>query len=363
MIINLVIKNIKNSILEFRKVYVLMLLSQFVAIICIFFSYGIYGNYSAKMQELNIDSYSIGTSFENTKVVNIKECLPQLLNEFDYKLDYVFVGGFWNDTPVSMHFEYHNGMYDISKTVQDNIKLESGRTISIEDMTDGLNVVFSYRGETDEVGDIICIDSVDFEVIGVDEVAPGDLSIPFTASNNDIKVFVVIFNFRELPTQADYSIIKNTFEKKFGKNVSIDEFDIRDEEELISMKSIIVISVAIGIISALNTCLMYGYIISKRRKQMAVYGIIGASKGLRLAINELEIVIVSLVIEITGFLLYRCMLQAIITDIYESSVSLYSFKSYGIMMSIYFICIFSISFIMLKIMNKKELVEMLKQAG
>lgn len=363
MIINLVIKNIKNSILEFRKVYLLMLLSQFVAIICIFFSYGIYGNYSAKMQELNIDSYSIGTSFENTKVVNIKECLPQLLNEFDYKLDYVFVGGFWNDTPVSMHFEYHNGMYDISKTVQDNIKLESGRTISIEDMTDGLNVVYSYRGETDEVGDIICIDSVDFEVIGVDEVAPGDLSIPFTASNNDIKVFVVIFNFRELPTQADYSIIKNTFEKKFGKNVSIDEFDIRDEEELISMKSIIVISVAIGIISALNTCLMYGYIISKRRKQMAVYGIIGASKGLRLAINELEIVIVSLVIEITGFLLYRCMLQAIITDIYDTNVSLYSFKSYGIMMLIYFICIFSITFVVLKIMNKKKLVKMLRQSG
>ena len=125
MIINLVIKSIKNSILEFRNVYVLMLISQFVAVICIFFSYGIYGNYSAKMQELNIDSYSIGTSFEDTKVASIKECLPQLLNEFDYKLDYVFVGGFWNDTPVSMHFEYHNGMYDVSKTVQDNTRLES----------------------------------------------------------------------------------------------------------------------------------------------------------------------------------------------------------------------------------------------
>lgn len=362
MIINLVIKNIKNSILEFRKVYVLMLISQFVAVICIFFSYGIYGNYSAKMQELNIDSYSIGTSFEDTKVASIKECLPQLLNEFDYKLDYVFVGGFWNDTPVSMHFEYHNGMYDVSKTVQDNTRLESGRVISTEDMIYGLNVVYTHRGEMDEVGDTICISNVDFEVIGVDELAPGNLSIPFTASNNDIKVFTVMFNFKELPTQNDYLMIKHTFEEKFGEKALVDEFEIRDEEELISIKSIIIISIAIGIISALNTCLIYSYIIKKRRKQMAVYGIIGASKGLRLAINELEIIIVSLVIEITGFLLYRCMLQKIITDIYDTNVSLYSFKSYGIMMLIYFICIFSITFVVLKIMNKKKLVKMLRQS-
>lgn len=361
MIINLVIKNIKNSILEFHKVYILMLISQFIAIICIFFSYGIYGNYSAKMQELNIDAYTIGTYYENTKVVNIKECLPELLNEFESKLDYVFVGGFWNNTPISMYFEYHNGMYDISETIQDNTRLESGRVISTEDVSSGLNVVYTYRGEMDEVGDIICINSVDFEVIGVDEVTPGQLSIPFTASNNDINVFAVMFNFKELPTQNDYLIIKDAFEGKFGENVLIDEFDIRDEEELISIKSIIIISIAIGIISALNTCFMYGYIISKRRKQMAVYGIIGASERLRLAINELEIIIVSLVIELTGFVLYRCMLQKIITDIYDSNVSLYSFKSYGIMMLIYFICIYSITFVMLKIMNKKKLVEMLRQ--
>lgn len=360
MIINLVMKNIKNSMFELKKVYVLMLISQFVAVICIFFSYGIYGSYSAKLQELNIDSYNIGAYFENTKVISVKECLPQILNELEQKLDYMFVGGYCDGIPISMHFEYHDTLYDISETIQNRTGVETGRYILSKDMIEGKNVVYTHRGEIDEVGNIISINGEEFEVIGVDELTPGNFSIPFTATNENISVVTVMFNFRELPNQTEYLIIKNAFEEKFGNDVVMDEFDIRDEEELISIKSIIVISIAIGIISALNTCLMYGYIIGERRKQMAIYGIIGASKGLRLAINELEIIMVSLAVEITGFVLYKFILQNTITDIYDSSVSLYSFKSYGIMMLIYFICICSITFVMLMIMNKKKLVEMLR---
>lgn len=50
-------------------------------------------------------------------------------------------------------------------------------------------------------------------------------------------------------------------------NYTMDEFDIKNNDELTSYRTIIAISVSIGIISALNTCLMYGYIVSQRKNK------------------------------------------------------------------------------------------------
>ena len=362
MVIKLAIKNIINSIGEFHKVYFLMMLSQMIAVISIFFSYGIFGSYSAKMQDLSIDSYAINAYFTDSNVGILKQCISATFDEIEDKLDYFFVAGAWEEEMISMYSEYHNGSYSLSKTIFENAKVENGRYISNEDIKNSSCVLYSLRGDEDKVDDIISIAGKEFKVIGVDERSPGHYIIPFNACDDNIKVVMITVVFKKLPAQNDYLALKKGLEKSFGENVTVDEFEIKDEEELISVRSIIAISIIIGIISALNTCLLYGYIIKKRRKQMAVYGIIGASKGMCLAINEMEIMIVSFVMETVGFIIYRLGLQGIITSVYENSVNLYGVKSYTIMLLVYILCIFIITFIMLNLINREELAVMMRRS-
>lgn len=94
---------------------------------------------------------------------------------------------------------------------------------------------------------------------------------------------------------------------------------------------------------------------------MAVYGIVGASKTLRLAIQQMEIMLVSLAMELVGFLLFRFALQDLLVSVYETGVRLYGAKSYVIMLTAYTLCIFLITYLMLKIMNREKLTDMMRR--
>lgn len=46
--ISMVLRNIQNSFINFRKIFILLIVSQIISIMSIFFVYGIYGSYAAK---------------------------------------------------------------------------------------------------------------------------------------------------------------------------------------------------------------------------------------------------------------------------------------------------------------------------
>lgn len=362
MVIKLALKNIKNSIVEFSREYSLLIVSQLVAVISIFFAYGIFGSYSAKMQEIDIDSYNFGATVEVGKVGQLRESLPEMLEGMQDRLDYVFIGGFQDDMRVSMYFEYDNGEYKSADTTNKNAPVDEGRNISDKDLRDGSNVVCISGDIEGMIGYTVDIGDTGFQVIGRRNIGANYLEIPFTAESDDLELFVISLIFEQLPKQSDYIMFRDTIEGLFGDEVIVDEFKLKDADEIISMKSIIVISVAIGIVSALNTCLIYGYIISRRKKQMAVYGIIGAAKGIRLLINEVEIMLVSASIVVIGFIVYRFGIEKKIVEVYASSVSVYGFKSYFIMIMLYMICIFVATYIMLNLVTSRRLTDMLRRA-
>ena len=363
MIIKIVLKNIKNSFKNFRKIYSLLIVSQLVSILSIFFVYGIFTSYSDKMTELDIESYRIGASFSLSKddyIKELKDCLPEILEPIEQKLDFMFVAGADNGVMIDMHTEYDNGTYLLSKTVMENLVLEDGRKLSDEDVWQENKVIYSGRLEEDQPGKKISIAGTEFEVVGTDSNNMGDFEIPFSVCPDDVKLCYASFIFKELPTQKDYDLIKNTFDGVFGANYELEEFELQNEETVISYRTNMVISIAICVISALNTCLLYGYIVSQRRKQMAVYGIIGASQGRRLAINEVEIMLVSGITALIGFVIFKLGLENIILSIYESS-DLYTVEVYLGMIAGYVISIFVFTFILLLTMNRDKLADMLRR--
>lgn len=361
MIITLVLKNIKNSFQSFRKIYLLLIVSQLISVISIFFVYGVYTSYSAKMQELDVNSYTIGTVFDEGDIGMLKECLPEIMEQMGRKVDYLFISATTEEQLICMYTEYHSGSYTVADTVSKNDILVSGRQLSHEDEKNESKVIYSMGGEKHKVGDKIDIAGVEFEVVGVDGKKARSIMIPFSSCPDDVSLWQLIFNFEQLPTEKEYKVIKNKLESVFGDRVTIDEFQLKDQETIISYRTTIIISIAIGLISALNTCLLYGYIISQRQKQMAIYGIVGASKGLRLMMNELEIMLVDIAVVIMGYVIFRFGLQDMITRIYESSVELYSINAYLIMMVMYVICIFVFTIFLLMVMNRDKLTDMLRR--
>lgn len=362
MILKLILKSIKNSFRNFRKIYLLLIVSQFISVISIFFVYGIFTSYSVKMQELDIDSYQIGTQFEGGDIGTLRECLPEIMDQIGRKLDYFWVSGITDEWMISMHTESHNETYTLADSVMENFEATGGSTLTHEDAANKNNVVFVASAEY-KPGDKLNIAGTEFEVVGVNENGHRDdvIYIPFSSCPAEVNLHLVYFNFEKLPTQKDYDCIKNTFKSVFGDDVTIDEFQLQDQETIISYRTTIIISIAIGLVSALNTCLLYGYIISQRQKQMAIYGIVGASKGLRLMMNELEIMLVDIVVVLMGFVMFRFGLEDVIATVYESSVELYSMKAYLIMMAMYVACIFVFTTVLLIIMNRDKLTDMVRR--
>ena len=80
--ISMVLRNIQNSFINFRKIFILLIVSQIISIMSIFFVYGIYGSYAAKMQEIEPVSYTHLDVYKRQGVGSVLSFLPIIITLF-----------------------------------------------------------------------------------------------------------------------------------------------------------------------------------------------------------------------------------------------------------------------------------------
>lgn len=339
--LSLVIKNIKNSILGYRNIYIILIVSQLITAVMLFFVYGVFGSFNAELKEYEVTEVRIHASFnEEAKMYQLKRCLPAVLDEVQNRMEFVGVIGRDDNTNVTIRDAYKNGNYRLADFVLDMEKLLEGRWITEEEATVGDKVVvIPYNGS---VGDTVVISGESFEVIGVtNNRTAAELSdkleiyVSFMSAPDNLSIGSCVIQFKQLPTQEEYDLFRDALTAEFGDEVYFPEFEIKDEEEIVSIKTIIAMSVLIGIIAALDTALLYGYILKRRKKQMAVYGIVGIKHFQRVFINEMEIMIISIITTTIGFVLFKFVLEDVVNLIYENAYSVYTTQAYTMMMAIY----------------------------
>lgn len=346
----LVFRNIKNSIKGYRSVYITLIISQIISIIMLFFAYGVFGSFNLSKQEYNAENYTMGAYMNIGANVYIDEFIPvftKILEQTEPRMNYFVVIGERNEEGIMIRTdnEYHNGRFSGSRKCMERDSLSSGRFATEEEINSGAMVAVTE--DVGVVGETIEFGGAEYKITGKEAGRIcKTISVSLMAFPDKWPIDAFSIHFEKLPTAKDYEVFKTELENAFGDKVVVEETEILDREKVIAMNSIITMSVLIGVIAALDTALLYGYIVEKRRKQMAIMGILGAKRIDRILINEVEIMFVTIITSLIGWLLFQGVFEELIQNIYENVVEIYYGKVYAIMVGIYILCVFIITLIL-----------------
>jgi ABC-type antimicrobial peptide transport system permease subunit len=228
------------------------------------------------------------------------------------------------------------------------------------EMNDGSRVLIGYN--VGNVGDTYILAGEEFEVIGVLNTAfnPDDvnLHIPLSSVNEEFTSGFVSLFFAKLPTKADYDTFVTVLRSHYGDNVQFSDFEPMNVDDIIAYNSIIILALAIGVVAALDTILVYNYLMKKRKKQMAIFGIEGAKRIHQILINETEVLIITVLTAVTGVTVFRLVIEKILMEVYEIGIPIFSVKVYGIMLLAYIGCIFMGTLVMTVINSRKKVLDM-----
>lgn len=366
MVIKLSLRNIRNTFKNFKKIFCLLVISQLIAVILIYFAYGIYCNYNESLQEVTIDSYTIMANFseeESSEFGELKECFNDTLLEVEDRLNFFYILASDEDKMINIHNEYHDGKFFISKEVAKNVIISEGYYLSDEDVSNGKNVIAAHS--LGNVDDEVEIAGIKYKIVGIieqDDTETKCLDIPYAATPDSVRLRCIILNFKKLPRQSDYVAFKDSLESKFGDKVQVDEFKLKDVEEITSIHSIMIFAIAISVITGVDTCLLFGYIISRRKKQSAVLELVGGKRINIFTICELEVMIISLLDTIIGFIFYKICIEERLQNMYGNAMGVYSRERYLIISVIYLLSILLITSIMVWKHTFYTVKEMLRRA-
>lgn len=348
--LQLAFKNIKKSFGAYRNIYVLFLVSQLVSVIVLLFSYGTVTSYELKKEEQTAKGCYVYARFiEPVSVISVRDVIPELVEPMNERVAHTFVeiDSSYEELEITCIMEYYNGRYSVPSEAFPQSRLYDGRYIDEMEMNDGSRVAFGYLdyesfkdGTVFSVGDKYTLFGEEYEIVGIiDGGPPARLTIPINSVTEDMKTSLLYVEFNRLTTKSDYDSFTEVVNENFSGNVRISDFGIVNFDNIIEYDSIIMLAVIIGVISTLNTILIYNYIMKKRKKQMAIYRIEGAGRMQQIAICEIEVVLVTVITSIVGVLIFNSGMDELIIDAYNISMPVYSAKIYLIMLGIYAGCI------------------------
>ena len=368
----LALRNIKSSFRGYRSIYALLLVSQLVAVIILFFVYGTITSYNIKKEEKRMGETHIYARFEeHVSVISVREILPEILSQMEDRMEYSFIDitSPYDDLEITCIMEYHNGRYSVPSDPFPDDRLVSGRYIDEEEMNDGSKVAFAYfdkmsieEGEIFQIGDTCDLFGEKYEIVGVIEggIHPR-VTIPLNSCTEDMKTRWVSVTFYEFPTMSDYNIFKDTITRYYGSNATFNDFEPVELDDFISYNSVIALSLAIGVIAALDTILVYNFLMKKRRKQMAVFGIEGATRIQQIGIWEIEILIITILTTLAGVAIFKIGIEDGLLNVYKIRMSIFNIKVYATMLGAYIGCILVGSGLIVAINIRKKVLDMRRE--
>lgn len=372
--------NIKSFFVNKKPIFILMLFSVICSCIMIHFSYGLFQNYQLKKQydlsdkkeialtlsgtfeeiadkELNADEFYLKTNETSDYYVTL-ELLKKYLAEFDdsfaEKLKYIEATAVVDELPFRMDFSIKNGLIiksdEFEKEVENNAMLESGRYFTKEEYQNGKRVAISWdyrhwntlsspvsnRLAVDE--NTLRIQGKNYEIIAYGTIDNDRPTIPIT-SLDDTTPFTekIIFHFRKSVRQEQYDVVAEKTKQILEDRAVVELASLPDDDAVYLYNTIIIVTIFITFVSAINFAILYRYILSSRKQSLMVYRICGMSFGRVVLLYLGECVALTVPAYLMGVLLFENIILKKVSGYYEYMSDSYGIYIYLVLFVIYFL--------------------------
>lgn len=413
--------NLRQFATKNRLIFSLFLLCQISAVLILFFSMGVYQNYSeskiqdqkqpdglydertGKEYDKDDPSYLLyELSYENTKDNPLKagtvkafyrellNCIPDKLDGFGtnctFDLDsIVFPNSEFDENKVEAHQTYINFGYTLKNgkiTCDGEDKdykalgwWKSGRWFTEEEYASDKKVciadIKAINGNPLFDGKLkynkkdkkyyLTLNNIKYEVIGEYNYL-SSIKIPFEAVDDDFYIIdTLVFKLNTPLTKNEFAKIKQLYLKYFSdRQVPLPEIAVSDSEQIRFYNTNLIIAIIVAFLVSINLILLFKYVLMTRRKELAILRITGATVNNVRRLYILETMIISIILFIFSTCIFDIFIKDIVLSHYEYAFVVYNLKNYCITFFLYISVIYIILNILIYRHIKKTPVSLLK---
>lgn len=311
--------NVKHSIINQRLMTCLLVIVQLFSVIVITFSYGIINHYNFKIDEkesttLIYDFKGINsggkTEEERYRYVDMESMdkfLKEVLPFIEDKLDYFYITGPSDGLRIQCSSGYKMGAFKLSTQLDSRIGVIKGEKFTNSQMNSDENIMIAREADVDSDW-CMQIEGENYKAVGLLSEAYRDnaIFVPYKAIPANTKIFYISLLLTEPLFESEYNEIVSMIKDNFGDTLNIPEFEgIVNESSNRVYKDIMFVTGFLILVCAVNYCIMYRYMLDKRRREFAISRICGCSKYKAGIVYMIELVGVSAVTLVVGLLMYH----------------------------------------------------------
>lgn len=345
------IKNIYYLIKKNTMMIGIMLISQIVSVLVILLAYGMIMNSKKEANEAGKYERILMVSLPkelNLPYKDARQVFDELFREFDGRIEAAGANAYdkENNTDIWCHFNYKNG----NIIPDEEWKLEvtalqshcKGRLYSDEEFYSGEKVVVTNDGWGDV--ETCMIAGEEYKVVGHffegGYAGPHKvLEMPYLSLNDNITITGVNIFLNTLPTVSEYNEFATRMFEAFHYQCDVQMPDKFANDTKNMYKTYMIVAIIMLIMSAINIGIVYGYILTIRRRNNAVMSLCGG-RGFSIAVIHLiEMSIICICAYIVAVLLFNSFILYGLKDIFVYFTDIYDREIFVDIFGIYFISI------------------------
>ena len=378
-----ILKNLVSFLKNEKMIFLLVILCIITSSFVINFSYGLYQNFNVVREETENDELvEIIIEINDSKQVTknkIKNCVFSISGKTNNAIDMYLVSpsirassnrDLWNT--MNCRFAIRdNHLYPCEifySNLQEFGNWDTGEYFSVQNEVNGDLVAVAKK--VDESSPNYCtttlittrteknrrwieIQGKEYEVIGYQkfEEAP---YVPLESLDDNTEFeHLIIVHFEKPITRSQYNEVRERFEDSFGSAITVPDLDIPEVENYYLYNTIIIISILIALLAAINFSVLYKYILFKRMKKLAVFRICGCTKvkAFTILISECMLLMIPLFVATT--IIYNRFVLPKLGEHFKYIESAYSMKLYLLIFIIYtFASVIVLSFMIRGFLSK-----------
>ncbi len=381
------LKNIKLFLKKHTLLFIMLVLTQVIAICAILFSYGIYSDSKYNEKSLNNKLYCldiVSSGNENADALKItKEIFPDILLDLEDDLRRVEIwtrGTF--DKAISVEDIGNEGMaidfdydgYKYKTNVVSMFTIENGE-YKYDSITKKLMGKITdgkwYSEEAANRGELVCVVSGEFADVFDSEVSingvvyqieakahPGEgfndqIAVPLQAMSDEMELKAIFITFYKPLVKSKYDDLVEKLEDALGEKVIINDYCSASLDEAETYRTMMLIAVIMALIASFVVCLIYRNILERRIHATGVYLICGSTRLTAALVYIKEMTVILAATTIAGIIIYlKCIMPRIAVyftyfdDIYSKSIT---YK----LPVMYFLIVFVFSTLMIGVKMRK----------